>query len=94
MEPNPADPWASRLFLVKWRCYAYVHCTYERRSTLEQLAGSKRMLNYIRKVPLRARGAGRLVLHRVCSTPCMCEPMGRHSHTHAQVHTCVHHGSP
>jgi chromodomain-helicase-DNA-binding protein 1 len=49
-EPRPGDPWATRAFLIKWRFYSHLHCTWETRPTLQQLAGYKRVLNYMRKV--------------------------------------------
>lgn len=53
VEPNPADPWESREFFVKWARYSYVHCSWDTRATLSQLKGYKRVLNYIRKVEER-----------------------------------------
>lgn len=28
--PRPGDPWAGRELLIKWRFYAYIHCSWER----------------------------------------------------------------
>jgi hypothetical protein len=50
LAPNPNDPWSTREFLVKWRCYSYTHCSWERRAVLEPLPGFKRVLNYVKKV--------------------------------------------
>lgn len=33
------DPWATREFYVKWKRWAYIHCSWENRSTLSQLKG-------------------------------------------------------
>eukprot|EP00803_Ostreobium_quekettii_P001086 evm.model.scf_853EXC.5 EVM.evm.TU.scf_853EXC.5 scf_853EXC:28406-44371(+) len=45
---DPADPWATREFHVKWKRYSYIHCSWDRRATLCQLPGYKRVLNYMR----------------------------------------------
>ncbi len=49
VEPDPIDPWATREFFIKWKRHSYVHCTWETRATMSQLAGYKRVLNYIKK---------------------------------------------
>lgn len=48
-EPIPGDPWASCEFHVKWKRYAYVHCSWDTRATLSQLGGYKRLINYMKK---------------------------------------------
>jgi chromodomain-helicase-DNA-binding protein 1 len=47
---NPRDPWASREFYVKWARYSYIHCSWDAYSTLKQLGGFKRILNYCRRM--------------------------------------------
>jgi chromodomain-helicase-DNA-binding protein 1 len=47
---NPKDPWASREFYVKWARYSYIHCSWDAYSTLKQLGGFKRILNYCRRM--------------------------------------------
>ena len=34
---NPADPWASRQFFVKWARYSYLHCSWDQKATLSQV---------------------------------------------------------
>ncbi len=46
----PNDPWSGREFLVKWKRYSYIHCSWNSRAALEHLRGYKRVLNYIKKV--------------------------------------------
>ncbi|GMH36548.1 hypothetical protein BSKO_04416 [Bryopsis sp. KO-2023] len=48
-ERNKHDLWASREFYVKWKRWAYIHCSWETRATLSQLKGFKRVVNYIRR---------------------------------------------
>lgn len=36
MAVNPADPWASREFFVKWARYSYLHCSWDAKHTLSQ----------------------------------------------------------
>lgn len=48
-EAEPGDVWASRLFLVKWKRYSYIHCSWDTRATLMQLGGWKRVQNYIKR---------------------------------------------
>lgn len=45
---NPKDPWSSREFYVKWARHSYIHCSWDAYSTLKQLGGFKRILNYCR----------------------------------------------
>eukprot|EP00891_Asterochloris_glomerata_P009534 jgi/Astpho2/9534/Aster-x0402 len=42
--------WERREFHVKWKRYSYMHCTWETRLTVSQLAGYKRVLNYMKKM--------------------------------------------
>ena len=53
---NPSDPWASRELYIKWKRYSHIHCTWDMRDTLKQLAGYKRVVNYMRKVRRIGRG--------------------------------------
>ena len=47
---DPANPWASREFYVKWKGFSYLHCSWDRLDTLKQLPGHKRVLNYMKRV--------------------------------------------
>lgn len=47
---NPKDPWSSREFYVKWARYSYIHCSWDAYTTLKQLGGFKRILNYCRRM--------------------------------------------
>ena len=49
MEQDPSDPWATREFYVKWKRWAYIHCSWDSDATLQQLGGYKRVLNYIKR---------------------------------------------
>ena len=53
---NPNDPWSTREFYVKWARYSYIHCSWDSYSTLSQLGGFKRILNYCRKMDQIAAG--------------------------------------
>ncbi len=35
---------------VKWKRFSYIHCSWDTRATLAQLAGFKRVLNYMKMV--------------------------------------------
>lgn len=48
-EPIPGMAWGSVEFHVKWKRYAYVHCSWDTRATLSQLGGYKRVINYMKK---------------------------------------------
>lgn len=52
-EPDPQDPWASREFLVKWKRWSYIHCSWDTRLTLSQLGGYKRVANYMKRMDER-----------------------------------------
>ncbi|GAX85223.1 hypothetical protein CEUSTIGMA_g12643.t1 [Chlamydomonas eustigma] len=43
------DPWSKRELQIKWKGSSYIHCTWEDRASLSNKAGSKRVLNYIKK---------------------------------------------
>ena len=45
-----ADKWSNMLFYVKWRRWAYKHCTWDGLNTLSQLGGYKRVLNYCKRM--------------------------------------------
>ena len=49
-EEDPVDKWNNVLFYVKWRRWAYRHCTHESLVTLSQLGGYKRVLNYCKRM--------------------------------------------
>ena len=49
MEQDPNDVWATREFYVKWKRWAYIHCSWDSDATLQQLGGYKRVLNYIKR---------------------------------------------
>jgi chromodomain-helicase-DNA-binding protein 1 len=57
---NPRDPWASREFYVKWARYSYIHCSWDAYTTLKQLGGFKRILNYCRRQDQLAAERGAL----------------------------------
>lgn len=38
-EPRASDPWASKELYVKWKRWAYIHCSWETIQTLSQLKG-------------------------------------------------------
>ncbi len=48
--PIHGDLWATRQFLVKWKRWSYIHCSWDTRETLSQLGGYKRVLNYMKRV--------------------------------------------
>lgn len=50
VEFDPTDPWANKEFYVKWRRWAHIHCSWDSRETLLQLAGYKRLQNYIKRM--------------------------------------------
>lgn len=50
VELDTKDPWKTREFYVKWARFSYIHCSWDSVSTLSQLGGYKRVLNYCRKV--------------------------------------------
>ncbi len=50
---DPTDKWGSREFLVKWKRWSYIHCSWDTRATLSQLGGYKRVLNYMKRVDER-----------------------------------------
>ncbi len=43
------DPWAAREFHIKWRRWSYIHTSWDTLATLSQLAGYKRVTNYIKR---------------------------------------------
>ncbi len=43
------DAWATREFHIKWRRWSHIHTSWERLATLGQLAGYKRVTNYIKR---------------------------------------------
>lgn len=45
----PGDPWANREFHIKWRRWSYIHTSWDTLATLSQLAGYKRVTNYIKR---------------------------------------------
>ena len=45
----PGDKWASMEFWVKWKRWSYRHCSWDTLTTLSQLGGYKRVLNYCKK---------------------------------------------
>jgi chromodomain-helicase-DNA-binding protein 1 len=47
---DPTDPYANQEFFVKWRHWSYIHCSWDTRETLFQLAGYKRVKNYIKRM--------------------------------------------
>eukprot|EP00198_Chlamydomonas_reinhardtii_P013917 XP_001703254.1 chromodomain-helicase-DNA-binding protein [Chlamydomonas reinhardtii] len=47
------DAWSGREFLVKWKRYSYIHCSWNSRAALEHLRGFKRVLNYVKKAGRR-----------------------------------------
>ena len=49
LSPDPTDAWASREFHVKWRRWSFIHCSWDTLTTLAQLGGFKRVLNYIKR---------------------------------------------
>jgi chromodomain-helicase-DNA-binding protein 1 len=55
---DPANPWASREFFVKWKGFSYLHCSWDRLETLRQLPGHKRVLNYMKRVDDMERAKG------------------------------------
>jgi chromodomain-helicase-DNA-binding protein 1 len=46
----PEDPYANKEFYVKWRHWSHIHCSWDTRETLFQLAGYKRVKNYIKRM--------------------------------------------
>ena len=50
MSPDPTDAWNSREFHVKWKRWSYIHCSWDTLSTLSQLGGFKRVINYMRRM--------------------------------------------
>jgi len=48
-EEVAGDPWASREFHIKWRRWSYIHTSWDTLATLSQLAGYKRVTNYIKR---------------------------------------------
>jgi hypothetical protein len=48
--PDPTDAFANQEFYVKWRHWSYIHCSWDTRDTLFQLAGYKRVKNYIKRM--------------------------------------------
>ncbi|KAK9788572.1 hypothetical protein WJX73_002856 [Symbiochloris irregularis] len=49
VSPDTVDPWNTREFHVKWRRWSFVHCSWDTLTTLSQLGGFKRVLNYIKR---------------------------------------------
>ena len=45
----PGDPWANCEFHIKWKRYAYIQCSWDTRTTLSQLGGYKRVINYMKR---------------------------------------------
>lgn len=50
LEFLPEDPYANKEFYVKWRHWSHIHCSWDTRETLLQLAGYKRVKNYIKRM--------------------------------------------
>ena len=50
LEFLPEDPYANKEFYVKWRHWSHIHCSWDTRDTLFQLAGFKRVKNYIKRM--------------------------------------------
>ena len=50
VESEPTDPWSTRELFVKWRRWSHIHCSWDTRETLSQLAGYKRVQNYIKRM--------------------------------------------
>lgn len=47
---DPAAPWESVQFRVKWRRLSYAHCSWEGLGCLRSRPGAKRVTNYIKRV--------------------------------------------
>lgn len=47
--PIPGDKWATREFHIKWRRWSFIHTSWDTLATLSQLAGYKRVTNYIKR---------------------------------------------
>jgi hypothetical protein len=50
MEFQAEDPYSNKEFYVKWRHWSHIHCSWDTRETLLQLAGYKRVKNYIKRM--------------------------------------------
>jgi chromodomain-helicase-DNA-binding protein 1 len=50
LEFCPEDPYSNKEFYVKWRHWSHIHCSWDTRETLCQLAGYKRVKNYIKRM--------------------------------------------
>jgi hypothetical protein len=49
MSPIPGDMWATREFHIKWRRWSFIHTSWDNLVTLSQLAGYKRVTNYMKR---------------------------------------------
>lgn len=49
MSPIPGDKWATREFHIKWRRWSFIHTSWDNLVTLSQLAGYKRVTNYMKR---------------------------------------------
>jgi hypothetical protein len=49
MSPIPGDKWATREFHIKWRRWSFIHTSWDNLATLSQLAGYKRVTNYMKR---------------------------------------------
>ena len=49
MSPIPGDVWATREFHIKWRRWSFIHTSWDNLVTLSQLAGYKRVTNYMKR---------------------------------------------
>lgn len=47
---EPTDKYANQEFYVKWRHWSHIHNSWDTRDTLYQLAGYKRVKNYIKRM--------------------------------------------
>lgn len=48
-DEEPGGKWYNVEFHVKWKRWSYKHCSWDTLSTLSQLGGHKRVLNYCKR---------------------------------------------
>lgn len=48
-DAEEGDKWGNMEFWVKWKRWSYRHCSWDTLSTLSQLGGYKRVLNYCKR---------------------------------------------
>ena len=105
VSPIPGDKWATREFHIKWRRWSFIHTSWDNLATLSQLAGYKRVTNYMKRadehevrscsIPFALQyHCCRLDRHSVVSLAAVAAPLAVGSEAHAPQAPARHWSRP